>query len=262
MMGTLRHRASPLMSEFYRRILDRCHQQLLDFWRLPMHKWIQVKAAGGAKAGDLGVRLSRLVEESMGLSPVRGDVFFPVPAKQFYEQLCRIMTQRNQWDDDCLQCVVVERLSASLSVLYTVMRTPSPMLSDRDYLYLRYTGCQEIDGQPVYVVISCSVHRGDCPAVKGLVRGDIHFEGYYVQRGSGGIGGGNGGRGTATAMRRSSGASGEDLGCTVTYLASSDLKGWLPSFVANQVATSQAAVLAAVAESLFTVADADDSLVL
>ena len=58
------------------------------------------------------------------------------------------------------------------------------------------------------------------------------------------------------------GRRGEDLGCTVTYLASSDLKGWLPSFVANQVATSQAAVLAAVAESLFTVADADDSLVL
>ena len=69
---------------------------------------------------------------------------FPVPAEQFYEQLCSTAS-RGRWDQDCLRCMEVEKLSPSCSIVYSVMRTPSAVLSDRDYLCLRFAGPDEID---------------------------------------------------------------------------------------------------------------------
>lgn len=163
---------------------------------------------------------------------------------------------------NCLKCVEVERLSKCLSVVYTVMRTPSSMLSDRDYLYLQFTGNQEIDGELVSTVISCSVHRGDCPSIEGLVRADINFEGYFVRRGVGAAAAVGSSKCVDTSSRNMSDSLNEDLGCTVTYLASSTLKGWLPSFFSSQVSPSPANILTVVAESLFMVADADNSSVI
>ena len=127
MMGVLRYRTSPLMNEFYNRISEHCKQRLLNLLRLPKRKWAPANTSG-VKARDSGIHFSRLLEESAELSPIRGDAYFQIPAENFFEQLCSIISQRDRWDEDCLKCVEVERLSKCLSVVYTVMRTPSSML--------------------------------------------------------------------------------------------------------------------------------------
>ena len=94
------------------------------------------------------------------------------------------------------------------------------------------------------------------------MRADINFEGYFVQRGVSDAAAVGGSKSEETLSRNMSESLNEDLGCTVTYLASSSLKGWLPSFFSSQVSPSPAVILTAVAESLFTVSDADNSSVI
>ena len=245
MMGVVNHRTSIFMSEYYRQRYRRCKGQFMTYFRLPAEKWMSVKTSSLSVDG-YNLSFSKLIDVPGTECPVRNVGVFPVSAEQFFERLCGVCATRDQWDDGCLKCYEIERLSNVQSIMYTIMRSSSSMLYDRDYVYLTQADREKVGGEKIFTLISCSIHREDCPAVKGLVRGHIHFEGYLVQ----------------SVNDVDSYIGSEDLGCTVTYIASSDLKGWVPTFVANQVATPHKSILGAVMESIFTIEDADHSVVL
>ena len=160
--------------------------------------------------------------------------YFPVTSEQFYQRLSSYAT-RVQWDDSCLQCREVERISPSCSILHSVVRTPSAMVSNRDYVFLQSHGPDVIDDgrnghKRMYVVVSTSIERSDCYPIKGLVRGNIDFEGFIIEE-----------------------QEGDSLACVATHIVSIDHKGWIPSvFVRSLLADRQTSVLNSVADSLFT----------
>ena len=162
--------------------------------------------------------------------------YFPVTSEQFYQRLSSCTT-RVQWDDACLQCHEVERISPSCSVLHSVVKTPSVVVSNRDYVYLQSHGPDVLDDgedgpghKRMYVVVSTSIERPDCYPIKGLVRGSIDFEGFVIEE-----------------------QEGDPLACIATHIVSIDHKGWIPSmFTRALLVDRQTSVLNSVAESLFT----------
>ena len=108
---------------------------------------------------------------------------------------------------------------------------------------------EAIDDARVFSVIHCSVEREDCPAVKGLVRGHVRFEGFVISPTEEGCDSLRTTRQASSPSQtnvgdaRSQSPTGQAPGCTATYIVSTDPKGWIPAFVANQVATRQTHVL-------------------
>jgi hypothetical protein len=109
------------------------------------------------------------------------------------------------------------------------------MVSNRDYVFLQSHGPDVIDDgrtghKRMYVVVSTSIERSDCYPIKGLVRGNIDFEGFIIEE-----------------------QEGDSLACVATHIVSIDHKGWIPSvFVRSLLADRQTSVLNSVADSLFT----------
>jgi hypothetical protein len=161
--------------------------------------------------------------------------YFPVTSEQFYQRLSSFST-RVKWDPSCLQCHEVERISPSCSILHSVTKTASAVVSNRDYVYLQSHGPDVINvgkshqSKRVYVVVSTSVERPDCYPIKGLVRGNIDFEGFIVEE-----------------------QEDDPLACVATHIISIDHKGWIPTMFARSfMADRQPSVLCSIAETLFT----------
>jgi len=112
---------------------------------------------------------------------------------------------RREWDENMIDGHEFEELDPNNDIGYYSVRCPAP-LTNRDFVNQR---AWRIKGN-TYVIKNHSVKYPKCPEKKGLIRGRSIRTGYFVLALEGG-------------------------GCQLTYLTQGDLKGAIPSVVANLV---------------------------
>ena len=122
--------------------------------------------------------------------------------QQFYSRLSSFQN-RTSWDATCISCNEIEKINPSCSILHTIIRTPSNVftLSDRDYIHLQSHGpdlyYSTVQKQPtntkigdedierkskrVHTMVSTSIVRSDCLNIKNYVRGDMEFNGFFIE---------------------------------------------------------------------------------
>ena len=122
--------------------------------------------------------------------------------QQFYSRLSSFQN-RTSWDATCISCNEIEKINPSCSILHTIIRTPSNVftLSDRDYIHLQSHGpdlyYSTVQKQPtntkigdedierkskrVHTMVSTSIVRLDCLNIKNYVRGDMEFNGFFIE---------------------------------------------------------------------------------
>ena len=238
LQGTCRRRNDIIMLEYYYCVMDKQHQRLHDFMQnmKTVEDESKVEFVGDqvwqhvrTDATTSNHQISTYRHESDSTLAMER-AHFPVTSAEFYQRLSSF-TNRQQWDDACIRCREVERINPSCSVLHSIVRTPSSVLSDRDFVHLQSHGPDVINGHKhVHTLVSTSISRTDCKPIKGLVRGIIDFEGFVIEEDDD-----------------------DPLGCVATHIKSMDPKGWIPNlFVRSMFSDRQTSILTSVAESLFT----------
>ena len=122
--------------------------------------------------------------------------------QQFYSCLSSFQN-RTSWGATCISCNEIKKINPLCSILHTIICTPLNVftLSDRDYIHLQSHGpdlyYSTVQKQPtntkigdedierkskrVHTMVSTSIVRSDCLNIKNYVRGDMEFNGFFIE---------------------------------------------------------------------------------
>jgi len=115
---------------------------------------------------------------------------------------------RSTWDENIMEGFLIERLDENNDVGYYSAKVPFG-LSNRDFVNRR---SWRVKGNKQYIIMNHSVVHPAQPERKGFVRAWSYRAGYLIQ-------------------------SREEGGCTLTFVAHIDPRGWIPHYVVNKIAT-------------------------
>jgi hypothetical protein len=142
----------------------------------------------------------------------KGVGIVPAPPK-LLEDAIRVQENMKIIDPMCKETKCIKTYDKDHHIYYANFKV-GPMLSDRDFVWW----CLDAnlpDGS--YVSTGKSILTKDCPDVSGRVRGEIRASGYVVQP-----------------------VKDDPKSSKVTYVVQTDPRGWLPTWIVNIVAASQA----------------------
>lgn len=114
---------------------------------------------------------------------------------------------RRQWDEYMIEGYEICTLDATNDIGYYSVKCPSVM-KNRDFVNER--SWRVTEGE--YMIFNHTVHHKDHPERKEFVRAFSFLTGYLLRPL-------------------------EDKGCLFTYVTQTDMKGWIPAWVANKAAT-------------------------
>jgi hypothetical protein len=129
---------------------------------------------------------------------------FPDIAAETLYDVLHDADYRKVWDDRMISGKVIEMLDSHNEIGYYSVKVPSP-LANRDFVTHRRWRADFSKGE--WIICNHSVQHKDMPEIKGFVRGENILCGYIITR--------------------------TENGCRLDYLAQSDLKGWIPSWLIN-----------------------------
>uniref|UniRef100_A0A7S4MT69 START domain-containing protein n=1 Tax=Vannella robusta TaxID=1487602 RepID=A0A7S4MT69_9EUKA len=132
------------------------------------------------------------------------------------------LESRKAWDELFIEGSVVKELDENHQVIHFKFKSPSMMVTNRDFVMAR--AVKRCDDGTI-LSNHVSVVDDDAPDAKGFVRGDVFASGYWLKPN---------GDGTSTAA----------------YVVQIDPKGWIPTAIVNVVAKKQPLVLAKMREYL------------
>lgn len=115
---------------------------------------------------------------------------------------------RAVWDPNMIEGKVIVQLDPTNEIGYYSAKSPMGV-SNRDFLNQRSWRARPAAGE--WLIINHSVQHPDCPEKKGFVRAISILTGYYLKKLEG------------------------KQGTQLIYATQSDLRGWIPSMVANFV---------------------------
>jgi len=115
---------------------------------------------------------------------------------------------RATWDPNMIEGKVVVQLNPTNEIGYYSAKSPTGV-SNRDFLNQRSWRATPDKGE--WLIINHSVTHPECPEKKEFVRANSILTGYYIKKTSG------------------------KAGAQLIYATQCDLKGWIPSMVANFV---------------------------
>lgn len=113
---------------------------------------------------------------------------------------------RKTWDENMIDGHLIEQLDKHNDVGYYSAKLPMGV-TNRDFVNERSWRVKEGE----MIIINHSVPHKDKPEEKGFVRGNSILAGYIVRP--------------------------DGEGCTLSYIAQSDPKGWIPGWLVNKVTT-------------------------
>jgi len=112
---------------------------------------------------------------------------------------------RATWDENMIEGYNIEQLDPNNDVGYYSAKAPAT-IANRDFVNERSWRVQD---DKEFIIMNHSVIHAKVPEKKGFVRANSILTGYYVLA--------------------------KDAGCTLTYLTQTDPRGWIPTFLVNQV---------------------------
>lgn len=134
---------------------------------------------------------------------------------------------RKQWDEMLSEAFIVEQLSDTLQISYTAFRSPTRIVSSRDFVVLRKLVLHDEGGDLskgfTMVFKSIAFDHPVCTPKKDLVRGETLASGFLV-----------------TPLSDNPARDGFSVKCVLDV----DVKGWLPDIVVNFFNAKQATVIA------------------
>jgi len=131
--------------------------------------------------------------------------FDDIPALVLYDCL-HDPDYRGVWDDKMIEGFNIQQIDKFNDVGYYSAKAPMGV-ANRDWVNLR---SWRIKDDKQYIIMNHSVVHPEKPEVKGFVRANSIYSGYYVEVKEGG-------------------------GCDLTYVTQNDAKGWIPAWLTNKV---------------------------
>jgi hypothetical protein len=142
----------------------------------------------------------------------KGVGIVPAPPK-LLEDAIRVQENMKLIDPMCKEVKCIKTFDKDHHIYYANFKV-GPMLSDRDFVWW----CIDANLQDgTYISTGKSMLTKDCPDVPKRVRGEIRASGYVVQP-----------------------VKDDPKSSRVTYVVQTDPRGWLPTWIVNIVAASQA----------------------
>mmetsp|Transcript_31298 Transcript_31298/g.30959 ORF Transcript_31298/g.30959 Transcript_31298/m.30959 type:complete len:206 (+) Transcript_31298:26-643(+) len=184
------------------KLIESCQHELLDLIN-GQREWEHL-------GEDNGVESDRIMTES-GIQLIKAIGLINRTPQQIVDVICDYQ-HKSEWDDMCVESLMVQEFDPNYRVLYQRFWAPWP-ISHRDFVFASKVSNIGED----IIIVAKSVETELAPEKSGVVRGSINTSGFYLQK------------------------LGENL-TRLTYLVSVDPKGSLPLWVVNQLGKKQCQV--------------------
>ncbi|CAG9312302.1 unnamed protein product [Blepharisma stoltei] len=183
--------------------IERCQAELLDLIN-GQRNWEHL-------GDDNNVESDRLMTES-GIHLIKAVGLINRTPQQIFDVIWDYQ-HKSEWDDMCLENILVQEFTPDFRVQYQRFWAPWP-INQRDFVFA--SKVIRTDGD--ILITGKSIETELAPEKSGIVRGSINTSGFYLQ------------------------SLGENL-TRITYLVCVDPKGSIPTWVVNQLGKRQCQIV-------------------